>query len=50
MSHNTRTRGDRKDNAVNSVLRTVWWETYELWDQVLYCVGGIYYKARRPAR
>lgn len=33
MSHSTRSQGERKENAVNSAIRTVWWETYELWDK-----------------
>lgn len=28
--------------------KTLWWETFELWDMVLYHVGNVYYKARRP--
>jgi hypothetical protein len=36
----------RKEKAVDDAIRTVWWETYELWDLVLYRVGDVYYKVR----
>ncbi|KAK2071271.1 hypothetical protein P8C59_005708 [Phyllachora maydis] len=29
-----------------NVLHTIWWETHELWDLVLYGVGDLYYKIR----
>lgn len=29
--------------------KTLWWETFELWDVVLYQLGNAYYKVRRPA-
>lgn len=28
--------------------KTLWWETYELWDAVLYRIGDVYYKAKPP--
>ncbi|POS71430.1 hypothetical protein DHEL01_v210178 [Diaporthe helianthi] len=31
-------------------VKTVWWETYQLWDEVLHQVGKAYYKARPPKR
>lgn len=49
MPHSTHSQEERKDNVVDSAIRTVWWETYELWDQVLYCVGDVYYRTRRPS-
>lgn len=30
--------------------KTVWWETYQLWDEVLHQVGKAYYKARPPKK
>ena len=29
------------------LIKTIWWETYELWDAVLLVVGKAYYKLRR---
>lgn len=48
-THDTHNHGERKDNAVSSAVRTVWWEAYELWDQVLYCVGDVYDRLRGPS-
>ncbi|ROV88029.1 hypothetical protein VSDG_09166 [Cytospora chrysosperma] len=31
-------------------VKTLWWETYQLWDEVLYQVGKAYYKAKPPKR
>lgn len=28
--------------------KTLWWETYELWDAVLYRIGDVYYKVKPP--
>lgn len=28
--------------------KTLWWETFELWDALLYRLGGAYYMARPP--
>lgn len=50
MPSNTRKRPERRENGVNSALRTVWWETFELWDQVLYSVGLVYDKVKRPKK
>lgn len=48
MPHNADKTNSHKDNVVSLAAMTLWWETYELWDQVLLGVGDIYNKIQKP--
>lgn len=48
MPHNADKTNSHKDNVVSLAAMTLWWETYELWDQVLLGVGDIYNKIKKP--
>ena len=53
MSHNEHHQHhhqeERDESIVNSALMTLWWETYELWDKVLYRVGDVYDRVVKPS-
>ena len=40
--------GSRKVEKRANPARTLWLETYQLWDEVLHQVGKAYYKAKPP--
>jgi hypothetical protein len=39
---NIKTNHRHKHNTVSVAAKTLWWEVYELWDQMLLGVGSIY--------
>ncbi|ROW05951.1 hypothetical protein VPNG_08453 [Cytospora leucostoma] len=40
----------QKPKKVTNPAKVLWWETYQLWDEVLYQVGKAYYKAKPPEK
>lgn len=40
----------QKPKKMTNPAKVLWWETFQLWDEVLYQVGKAYYKVKPPEK